>query len=122
MLPAPIAPTPGTGVAVFNYRDLPETEWDGMRSAEALVTLIRSNRAFILSLPETSRLHIDPEACDCAVDSDSGAFYNCNAGITLAAIAENNELNGFEPLIDATAETGARADIDAGQRRVVIHW
>ena len=107
---------------MFNYRDLPETEWDGARSAEPLIALIRDTQAFILSLPETSRLHIDPEACECAVDSESGAFYNCDAGKALSAIAENNHLNGFDPLVGAATETGARADIDAAQRRVVVHW
>lgn len=106
---------------MFNYRDLPEVEWDGVRSAGALERYIRNGDAVVLSLPETSRLDVEPKACGCAVDPEGGAFYNCDAGKALRAIADKNNLNGFESVIDAAAHVRAKADIDTAQRRIVIH-
>lgn len=106
---------------MFNYRDLPEIEWDGSRSATRLLTYIRNGDAVVLSLPETSRLQIQPGDCDCQPDPEGEVYFNCDAGKALRAIADKNNLNGLEPVIDAAIAAGAKADIDAGQRRVVIH-
>lgn len=106
---------------MFNYRDLPEVEWDGAPSVEQLVRYIRAGEAVILSLSETSRLHVDPEQCGCAVDPESGVVYDCDAACALGIIAETNHLNGFEPVLEAAAGIQAKADIDAAQRRIVLH-
>ncbi len=106
---------------MFNYRDLPEVEWDGAPSADRLTRHIRNREAVVLSLAETSQLHVDPRACACSIDPEGGAFFDCDAGQALKTIADINNLNGFQPVIDAAAAVGAKADIDTGQRRIVIH-
>ena len=106
---------------MFNYRDLPEVDWDGAPTAGALERYIRNGDPVVLSLAETSQLHVDPADCGCSEDPESGAFYDCDAGKALRAIADNNSLNAFESVIDAAVDTRAKADIDPGQRRVVIH-
>lgn len=106
---------------MFNYRDLPEIEWDGVRTAGQVLERIRSGDAVVLSFPETSRLHFAPEDCNCAVDPEGDVYTDCDAGMALRIIADKNNLNGFEPVIEAVARYRFKADIDAAQRRVVIH-
>lgn len=106
---------------MFNYRDLPVVEWDGSPSVDRLLCYLRAGEAFVLSFAETSLLHIEPSRCDCAEDLHNGVCCECDAGKVLRTIAENNHLNAIEPVIEATIAAGARADIDPGQRRVVIY-
>ncbi len=106
---------------MFNYRDLPEVDWDGAPSAGRLARYIRNGEAVVLSLAETSRLHVDPRACACSIDPEGGAFFDCDAGRALQTIADINNLNDFQPVIDAAVAVQAKADIDTGQRRIVIH-
>ena len=106
---------------MFNYRDLPVVEWDGLPSVDRLLRHIRAGEAVVLLFAETSLLHIEPSRCGCTGASEHGIYCGCDAGKVLRTIAENNYLNAIDPVIEAATETGAKAEVDAGRRYVVIY-
>ena len=104
-----------------DYSNIPVLNWEGTLSAKKAMAQVHHAEPVILQMPENFTVNIDAAACGCRSSNASVQHIDCHAADTLRALAATNAMPKLAELAEVAHEAGQVVDIEADNRRIIIH-
>lgn len=103
-----------------DYDNIPKLDWSAENTALKAKMQILHQEPVILNMPASFDATLDGDAYGCRIDAGSGILFDCD-GEALHRLAEQNHLSDLDIVADACVRSSSQVDIDATNRRLIVH-
>lgn len=106
---------------MYDYDNMPTLDWNTANAALKAKAQILHQEPVILNMPASFDATLDGEAYGCKLDEGSGILVDCDGGEALKRLAEQNHLRDLNIVAEACVRSNSQVDIDAANRRIIVH-
>lgn len=103
-----------------DYGNMPRLDWNADNAALKAKAQILRQEPVILNMPASFDAMLDGDVYGCKIDADSGILYDCD-GEAVHRLAEQNHLRDLDIVAEACVRSSSQVDIDAANRRLIVH-
>lgn len=103
-----------------DYDNMPKLDWSAENTALIAKAQILHQEPVILNMPASFDATLDGDAYGCRIDAGSRILFDCDSE-ALHRLAERNHLSDLDIVADACVRWSSQVDIDATNRRLIVH-
>ena len=104
-----------------DYSNMPKLEWKDHKGTLARVkNQISHEEPVILIMPAGFNFELNSTAA-CQYDEGSDIYYDCAPSSVLTSLAQKNSDSTLQEVATVAEDAGLTVDVDAENRRLIIH-